>query len=152
MEAGTWTINEVLQSGWTKTFPVVNGHEVVVIDESITEAKPTNFFASVMQFLVPVAYAQSTTTYGPFDFGNVYYGTGGGNGGDNDNGGGGNGGSNGGGGSSGGSGGGGGTPTVLGDATDTMPLGAPDTGAGGTSPISFGFLMVTATLPRKIYW
>lgn len=147
VEAGTWTIIEVLQDGWIKTFPEVNGHEVVVIDESITETKKTNFFASVIQFLVPVAYAQTTTTYGPFDFGNVFYGTGGGNGNDDDD--------DGNGGSSGSSSGGSSTkpkPTVLGDATDIIPLGAPDTGAGGTSPLSFGFQITAVALPsRKIY-
>ena len=138
---GTWTINEVLQSGWTKTFPNVNGH-IVAVTGPITQAPHPNFFSKLTNYVLPTAYAEILTQYGPFDFGNVFFGSGGGNG----NGGNGNGGSSSGSRSNrstdtGGQGGGSMAdpapmPLVLGETTSVLPVGAPNTGAGGTSPVN----------------
>jgi hypothetical protein len=137
--AGTWTINEVLQNDWSQTFPNNNTHVVVVLDEAVTLVDEGNFLAQVVEFIIPTAHAQTPTTYGPYDFGNVFRGGGDGGGG---GGGGGGGSSSGGGGSrislSDGNGSNNGTdptPKVLGEATGVMPVGAPNTGAGGTAPV-----------------
>ena len=144
--AGTWVLHEVLQSGWQKTFPNVDGHTVTVIDESVAVTIPqeNNLFRMIFAFVMPRVYAATLTEYGPYDFGNVMFGSGGGGDSSDD----GNGGTSNG--SSGGSrrnttssdGRGGDmnnptpTPMVLGVATSTLPVGAPDTGSGGTSPLS----------------
>ncbi len=105
--AGTWTITETLQSSWSQTFPNAGTH-VVTLPEVVSAT--------------------------PFNFGNVFTGCT----------------TNCGGGSNGGGHHGGSgskkkktstsndTPDgeVLGAATSVMPVGAPDTGAGGTSPIA----------------
>lgn len=149
---GTWTINEVVQDGWTKTFPNVNGH-VVVVGET-TQFENTNFFATVLDFLLPTVFAQSPTTYGPYDFGNVQsnsysqgsygggghhysqgsYGGGSNNDDDDDD-------SDGSGNRP--------TPQVLGDATNVMPLGAANTGAGGTAGFSLNFHGIVAILTAR---
>lgn len=148
--AGTWTINEIVEEGWSKTFPNVNGHEVVVLEE-ITLGEETNFFAMVMDYLVPTAHAAvMPTTYGPYNFGNVF--TNGGGGGGNGGGGGGGGGERieltgrGGGNSDGNN-----TPSrpegqVLGEATSAMPVGAPNTGAGGAMPVAPQLPILSAIL------
>lgn len=72
--AGTWTITEVGQEEWSQTFPNDNaGHVVEVIDEEmlITEVPTQSIFALIMSELIPTAHAQTPTTYGPFNFGNV---------------------------------------------------------------------------------
>jgi hypothetical protein len=125
---GTWTISEVLQSEWNQTFPNETSH-VVVVTGSLTAAPSANFLATLIDYLVPTAFAQvPATTYGPYDFGNVFVGGGSNNGG--------------GGGSGGGSSSGSKkrnqdpVPEVLGDATSVIPIGAPNTGAGGAAPIA----------------
>lgn len=138
---GVWTISETLQTEWNQTAPTANSgtHIVNVGGEVVVTMDEVNgLLATLWSYVVPTAYAQAATTYGPYNFGNVFFGTGGC--GSNCGGGGGNGGNNDDdrrGGSSGTrtnrSNGGGATPTVLGDATTTMPVGAPDTGAGGAS-------------------
>lgn len=80
--AGTWTISETLQDGWSQTFPSDTVHVVEVIDESVTVAEVNSFAALVMNLLIPTAQAQTPTTYGAFNFGNAFGGpisTGGGN-------------------------------------------------------------------------
>jgi hypothetical protein len=98
--AGTWTISETVVDEWQQTFPNDNGVYVVeVIDETADEgqeqtafAPAGNFLTKVVDLFLPaVALAQTPTTYGEYNFGNVF--TGGG-----DGGGGGGGGSSGGGG------------------------------------------------------
>lgn len=135
--AGTWTIEEVVQSGWSKSFPNIGGHSVTVASP-ITTTQKTSIFAAALRVFIPYTFAQSVTTYGPFDFGNFFAGNGGG----------------GSGGGGGGSSGGGGSrsrsrdnnqsfapvPQVLGESASIVPRGAPRTGAGGTAP-------VTPTLP-----
>lgn len=156
---GTWTITEVLQAQWNQTFPNNTSHAVVV--GNITLAEEQSLFASLMSYIFPNAFAQAPTTYGPYDFGNVFrggnnYSQGSYGGGSYSQG------SYGGGsysqgsyGSSGsysqgsyGGGVGGGSssgskkkknnpvPQVLGDATSAIPQGAPHTGAGGTAPVA----------------
>ncbi|QQR64445.1 hypothetical protein IPH92_02640 [Candidatus Kaiserbacteria bacterium] len=139
--AGTWTINEIIEEGWSKTFPNVNGHVVEVLGE-VTFSEETHFFAKLMDFVVPTAYASVLpTTYGPYNFGNVQ---------EDDS-------------SSSGSDGSG--PRrgsrrhssnnnddepegeVLGESTSIMPIGAPNTGAGGTAPHAVQFPILTAILP-----
>ena len=139
--AGTWTINEVLQQDWVKTFPADNGHVVVV--GLVTQDEDSNFFATVFHFLIQTAHAQAPESYGPFNFEGVFSGSsysqgsyGGGNPYSQGSYGGGNGKkielSS--------SGGGGGTtdpvPEVLGEAATVIPVGAPATGAGGTAPVA----------------
>lgn len=139
--AGTWTVNEVLQSDWTKTYPDVNGHVIEVGDTSPHCNVPA-LITRVWQLFMPVAHAAtiiSSTTCGSFDFGNVMNDTtdggttptgGGGNGvrielsetpdrevaGSSDS-----------------------RPQgeVLGEQVSVVPVGAPDTGRGGTAPIEF---------------
>lgn len=76
--AGTWTISETVQSGWSQTFPSVGGTHVVEIPQ-IAEIPPVQeeftFLDSVIDFFTPsVAYASVAPyilSYGSFDFGNV---------------------------------------------------------------------------------
>lgn len=142
---GTWTITEMVQSGWGQTFPNGGSH-VVVVEEQLTQEKSHSVLAALRYLLVQTASAQTLLTYGPFNFGNVAFGAGGssvGNGG----GGGGNGkkvslSDNGGGGSRGSDDGGVGGALVqppddgevLGATASAMPVGAPDTGRGGAAP------------------
>ncbi len=139
--AGAWVVSESLQSNWTLTFPATNQHTVTVLDESVVQRSGTvgSYLAQLLQVAIPVVYAETVvTTYGPFNFGNVFEGNGGGSGG----------GTGGGGQSSGSSrrGGGSGTPMpsagpqplVLGETASALPVGAPNTGAGGTAfPLTY---------------
>ena len=129
--AGTWKISETIPAGWvehsvgtngdgtyTVTVPVV---AAPVIPSDVTLAFPLNFFVTVAEAAVLPNYV------GPKNFGNTvvegrhssrsHKDT------TTDNG---------------GSSNGGGTPAgqVLGASTSTMPVGAPKTGAGSTSPIA----------------
>lgn len=140
VEAGTWTLSEVLQVDWSQSFPSSPQTYVVTVpqeeDEEVTLWFPFNLF-------VKVAHAAIVETYSGFNFGNYFTGNGGGD--DDDN--------NGGGGddddddNGGGGGGGGGssgraTPRVLGEQL-TLPAGAPNMGAGGASsrlPMSLAWL------------
>lgn len=63
--AGTWTISEVVESGWAQTAPTTTTHTVTV-----PEAEVFSFVDTVLQFLVPVAHAAVVDTFGPFNFGN----------------------------------------------------------------------------------
>lgn len=149
---GTWTITEQLQTGWQQTFPNLSSH-VVVVTGAITERGTQGVFATLLDLVLPTAYAQSITSYGPFNFGNLFPSSGGGatsNGGGGGDGGGGNGKKislTSGGRSNnddafvGGRGGGSGEPgstgdsgEVLGESTSVIPAGAPNTGAGGAAP------------------
>lgn len=143
--AGTWTITEVLQEGWVLITPV-SGNFVVTVPSS----EVLSFGERVWAFIMPTAHAAVIETLGPFNFGNNVLVTttptppssGGGSGG---------GGkkielSGGGSGSSSGS----STPEpeVLGEQVSIVPFGAPDTGAGGTSPhrSSTGLILLFLTL------
>lgn len=146
--AGTWTINETLQSGWNQTFPSVENERVHVVTVPQFEEPQLEIFSSIMNFFIPTAFAQTpsyATVYGAYNFGNTQIpvptptGGGGGNGkkvemsnrGNNDDDG-----------------------EVLGASTSRapagevlgesviMPVGAPNTGAGGASP--------STTLPSHI--
>jgi hypothetical protein len=86
--AGTWTISETVVDEWQQTFPNDDGVYVVeVIDETADEgqeqtafAPAGNFLTKVVDLFLPaVALAQTPTTYGEYNFGNVF--TGGGDGG-----------------------------------------------------------------------
>ncbi|MCB9812103.1 hypothetical protein H6778_00385 [Candidatus Nomurabacteria bacterium] len=91
--AGIWTISETVVQDWQQTFPNDAGvHVVEVIDETNdseteTALAPVNsFLASLLDMFLPaVALAQTPTTYGSYDFGNVF--TGGGDDDDDGNGG-----------------------------------------------------------------
>lgn len=141
---GIWTISETLQTEWNQTAPTTNGGTHVVNVGNVTMNEGSGLLTTLWNYLVPTAYAQAVTTYGPFNFGNVFFGTGGCS--SNCGGGGGNGD-----GHNHGNGGGSGTrikrteatPIILGDATTTMPVGAPNTGAGGTAPS----VLVLPTVP-----
>jgi len=150
--AGTWTITETLMNEWELTFPNTGSH-VVTVPEVVTQSGSESIFASLMSRLIPTAHASLIGTYGQFNFGNVFKGCtsncgGGGGGGtrislsdsdnDNDN----------------------DSDTeidpigeVLGESISVLPIGAPNTGAGGasSSPIAtlisfFGMLMSLVTL------
>ncbi len=143
--AGTWTITETLQSEWSPTFPNDNQYVVTVPVPVVTLDENINVFAMVMDYIVPTAQAVVLGEVGPRNFGNVFIGSSNGN-----NGG------NGGGGSSSGSrkkkssnddgGQGGGGGEVLGASTSAVPVGAPNTGAGGTSPVMPVLPTLTAIL------
>jgi hypothetical protein len=110
--AGTWTITEDLQSGWSATHP--NPTQYVVTVPSVMEF---TFIDSVVNFILPTAHAAVIETIDGLVFGNKQEPSRGGS-------------------SS-------GSrrkktpdapvPQVLGEATSTMPVGAPNTGAGGSS-------------------
>lgn len=73
--AGTWTISETLEDGWTRTYPAQNSHVVEVVDETLTAGENDSFFAMIMDVIIPTAHAQTPTSYGPYNFGNVFTGT-----------------------------------------------------------------------------
>lgn len=146
--AGTWKLTEVVQSLWKLTFPFSNEHTVIVVDDSVaaaaTREENKTILHRLFSYILNPVYAQTTRTYGPYNFGNVQSGSGGG-------------GSNGGGRS------GGGRsnrslsvvspePLVLGAATNEIPLGAPNTGGGGTSPVFvFSVSLPPAMVPSWRY-
>jgi uncharacterized repeat protein (TIGR01451 family) len=135
--AGTWTITEQLPSGWFQT--AAESHTVTVPAES--EGPSENLMSAVINFIVPTAHAAiAKMTYGEYNFGNDRR-TGGGGGtrvdrdpepevlGDSDD-----------------------RPEgeVLGEQVDAVPLGAADTGAGGTSRgLEFFHVVPVAFLRRK---
>jgi len=128
VEAGTWTITEVVQDGWTLITPVAGSHVVTVPDAILTQS----FSEKIIAFLIPTAHAAVLGTYGPFNFGNNESKTI----------------------TTGGSKGSGGcrncitsrgtsptppldpVPQVLGDQVTLVPVGAPNAGAGGMAPTS----------------
>jgi hypothetical protein len=138
--AGTWTISEDLQGGWDQTYPVEVDDFVHVVTVPQYEEEEFTLLENVFNFFIPTAHAvvftPYPTTYGDYNFGNVQQPSdngGGGNGrrieltddGDNDE------------------------PEgeVLGEATSTMPVGAPNTGSGGSS--SFGIHAFAAILATR---
>jgi hypothetical protein len=127
VEAGTWTISEVLQEDWFMSYPTTPGgvHVVTVPQEEPEEI--TLFFP--LNLFFKVAQAAVVETYSGYNFGNFQGGRGGGgNGGDDDDD------SSGGGGNrSGGGNNNGGTPQILGNQVSLMPLGAAQGGFGGSS-------------------
>ena len=122
--AGTWTISETLQSNWDQTFPVEADDFVHVVTVPQYYVEEVTFLENVFNFFVPTVYAQAPypTVYGDYNFGNKPEPR-----------------------RSGGGGGGGRrvtnddpetpVPQVLGEATSIMPVGAPNTGKGGSAPL-----------------
>ncbi len=127
--AGTWKISEETEAGWVLLSEADGDgtYTVTVPAPLVTMEEDESVFAAVMGYIVPTAHAvvfdPAPVSYGAFNFGNDYEGR-----------------------SSGGRSGSrrtGGTVagdstslpegTVLGEATSTMPVGAPNTGAGGAS-------------------
>jgi hypothetical protein len=132
---GTWTITEVVQSGWDATHPLPTQYVVtvpaLVEEESALEA--------MLHTLFPVAYAAVVDTVSGLNFGNKQE-RGGSSSGSRGN-------RNGrGGGNSGGP-----VPQVLGAASSTIPVGAPNTGAGGTSTSVTSSLMLGIVERRNRY-
>jgi len=122
--AGTWTVTETVQSEWEQTFPNEGTYEVTVPTVEITLNFPFNLF-------IGTAHAQTITSY---DFGNVFVGS-----------------TSSGGGSGGGGGGGGSSepePEILGEQTEILPAGAPNTGFGGvsTGPLTSVLSSISALL------
>jgi uncharacterized repeat protein (TIGR01451 family) len=145
--AGTWTITEVVQNGWERT--TQESHVVTV-----PIAPVVTLLDSVRNFFIPTAHAALLATYGDYNFGNDTVDiitpdtpT-----------------------RSGGNGGSGTrvrptptvagvtdsvlpTPLVLGEQVSVVPVGAPNAGAGGTSPqwptFTLGQLMMAATRRLK---
>jgi hypothetical protein len=135
-----------VEDGWDKTFPNENGH-VVEVQGDMVLGEENTFFAMITNYLVPTAYAiDMAVTYGPFNFGNVQEpgactsncysqsSYGGGNGrrislrdgngsGNNTD-----------------------EPVgeVLGEAISIVPVGAPNTGAGGSAPITGNAYLLAA--------
>lgn len=145
--AGTWTITEVIQSGWSQTFPNSGSHIVTVPE--IVEAKQNIFLALFVNAAHAAVIAPTITGK---NFGNIAVPS-----------------SNGGGSSSSHSSSGSkkksSSGEVLGDSTTgevmgaEAPIGAPNTGEGGTSPSNtvlplglsiVGIVIAAATL-RKLY-
>jgi len=145
--AGTWTITETLPEGWEHTYN--ESYEVTVPQIPVPDV---TFMDVVREFFIPTAHAQLIAIpvqreYGEYNFGNDE--------------------------TPGRSGGGGGsllppssrTPAVRGDRTDgtpapqpqvlgeqvsLVPVGAPDAGAGGTSPLSINLpTLVAAFVTRQ---
>jgi hypothetical protein len=127
--AGTWVITEVEEGHWFRT----TQESFTVTVPAVPPPMEVSFLDSIMNMIVPVAYAQAMIdTYGPYNFGNDERRAGGGGGGNNND----------------------GEPDgevlgdsddaddtdedtpegeVLGEQVDAVPAGAPDAGAGGTS-------------------
>jgi hypothetical protein len=141
---GTWTISEDVKSDWDQTYPTGDGVHIVTVPE---EGEEMTLLDSVFNFFVPTAHAATIGTVGGKNFGNkahpIYSQSSynGGNGrrveltdnggrveGDSDN-----------------------QPQgeVLGASTDVLPVGAPNTGAGGASPISLGIHGLVAILGTR---
>ena len=137
--AGTWEISELTEDGWV-LLSLADG------DGTYTVTVPEVEEFTLLDWLVPTAHAAVLGSYGPYNFGNDFVGQ---------NRGGGNGGS--------------GTRTkraprgevlgsststpaglVLGEATSTIPVGAPNTGAGGMSPLSISLPVLNAYLPTRL--
>lgn len=71
--AGTWTITEVLEDGWTLITPASGSH-VVTVPEVLTQSFAERLFAMI----IPTAHAAVLDVFGPFNFGNDFTGSGGG--------------------------------------------------------------------------
>jgi Prealbumin-like fold domain len=130
---GVWKVSEVVQNSWRVTYPAENEFVVEVV-ESIaqnTDTRSTSWWRELIEKMIPSVYAQAVLSYGPYNFGNVRTDTDNDDNDNNDN----------------------DTnhssrksskrvsatsepepePTILGDSVSLLPVGAPDTGAGGTS-------------------
>ncbi|HEX4799146.1 MAG TPA: SdrD B-like domain-containing protein [Candidatus Paceibacterota bacterium] len=113
---GTWTVTQDERSGWSRTHPGEASYTVTFPQEEESE----NFFETALRMFVPIAYAGLVDEEHNLDFGNYQRGGGGGGGstgtrvnrGDDDS-----------------------EGEVLGAATSTLPVGAPNTGAGGSAPV-----------------
>jgi hypothetical protein len=137
---GTWTITEDVQGGWDQTSPVANsGAHIVTFPEEEVEM---TLLDSMFDFLLPTAHAAVIGGVSGLNFGNIpqpsysqgSYGGGNGRrvelsdgGGDRDD-----------------------EPEgeVLGEATSTLPVGAPNTGNGG-SAVSLDLHTVVAILASR---
>ena len=75
--AGTWTITEVLEEGWSLITPVAGSFTVTV-----PEVVAQTFLDKIFAALIPTAHAAVLSTYGPYNFGNNE--SSGGGGGDDD--------------------------------------------------------------------
>ena len=75
--AGTWTITEVLQSGWSITTPA-SGNFVVTVPNGMT----LSFVEQLFALIIPTAHAAVIDVYGPYNFGNSKSSGGGGDPGD----------------------------------------------------------------------
>lgn len=136
LPAGTWTISQESRSKWLQVTPTDTTFTVVVPAEEETEEENEDLAlgARVLSWFIPTAHAATIASYGPYDFGNSYQGGGGSRSLTEDN--------------DGGSSTGGGTvagasdstddaepvPQVLGEQVSIVPVGAPNTGAGGAAP------------------
>ena len=131
--AGTWTITEILQTGWLQT----NGPHFTVTVPQVAAAP--SFFSRLLAYLVPKAYAADTIidVGTDYNFGNqppTPHSTGGGGyvGSSNQ----------------------GPTPQVLGASTTApvaagvIPVGAPNAGAGGSAPLGMSVRPVDRVLRR----
>lgn len=135
---GTWIISELTESGWV-LLSAADG------DGTYTVTVPEAEGFTLINMLIPTAFAASLGEYGPYNFGNDFVG-------DSSN-----------------RGGGSGSrrrstaPTgevlgsstsvpaglVLGDATSTLPVGAPNTGAGGTGAAAVSLPVMNAILSNS---
>jgi hypothetical protein len=130
--AGTWTITETVQNGWGRTT-----QESYVV--TVPAPQVLTLLDTVTNFFVPTAFAAvANPAFGEYNFGNDEQSSGGG------------------GSVRHGSSGGGSTPSgeVLGASTEApkgevlgaqvavVPAGAPNTGAGGTSPFALNYIQV----------
>lgn len=131
VDAGTYTLSEVVQTDWSQTFPSSPVTYTVVVPEEEENEEVALMFP--LNLFINVTHAAVIDVYGDFNFGNVQFGTGGG-GGNGGSGGGGGGSSSGSSGGSSGS-GGSGTPQVLGDQVTAVPTGAPNAGFGGANSL-----------------
>ncbi len=130
--AGTWTITEDLQDGWIRT--TQESYIVTVPEVAQVEVNPeVTLLDTIVNFIVPTAYAQVAPT--SYNFGNDRRSGGGGgrslsdndNNDDNDSDGEVLGASD------------DAEPLVLGEQVSAVPVGAADTGAGGTAPVGVEF-------------
>ena len=126
--AGTWTITEDVQTNWFQT----NQESYVVTVPAVLVVPQEAFLDSIINAIIPTAYAAVIgAPYGDYNFGNDDRTGGGGHGGGHRK-----------------------TPAgdvlgaatsspeVLGDQVSAVPAGAPNAGAGSTSPFSLGFFQV----------
>ncbi len=139
--AGTWIISELTEDGWVL---LSDGDSVNGVG-TYTVTVPAPVVITLLDWFIPTAHAATLASFGPFNFGNDNVG-----------------GSSRGGSSSGtrtnrtpaGSvlGASTMTPTglVLGDATSTLPVGAPNTGAGGASAVTFAVPTLNAILNNRV--
>jgi hypothetical protein len=139
--AGTWIISELTEDGWV----LLSDGDSVNGTGTYTVTVPAPVVVTLLDWFIPTAQAATLASFGPYNFGNiVVVGTprnhGGGSGHRS-------------------------TPagTVLGDSTttapvgevlgastSTLPVGAPNTGAGGTSPVTIVLPTINAILVARV--